>query len=186
MIAQWIGSRSMGYKAAFYGAVGLLIVAVAVAWNLEVWSSKPFWDEANKYGLFFTIFGTLFTVVTFFYVGMFGEKLKRRHRIPETHKDLQQLLLEIRQSLKDWKGRENDIIDLLYQVQGHLENVSQKLDGVEKSSAKQLVSSIAREGVFYIGRRKLTEEVSWDIQRKLQRFVTQLGAKHQDNEVERL
>jgi hypothetical protein len=176
----------MGYKAAFYGAVGILVFVVAVALKLDVWDSKPFWDEANKYGLFFTIFGTLFTVGTFFYVGMFGEKLKRRHRIPETHKDLQQLLDDVRQALKDWKGRENDIIDLLHQVQGHLENVSQKLDGVERSSAKQLVSSISREGVFYIGRRKLTEEVSWQIQRKLQKFVTQLGAKHQDNEVERL
>lgn len=176
----------MGYKAAFYGAVGFLIVALAIAMNLDVWGSKPFWDEANKYGLFFTIFGTLFAIGTFLYVGMFGERLKRRHRIPETHKDLQQLLHEVRQGLKNWEERENDIIDLLYQVQGHLENVSQKLNGSERALAKKLAASIARDSVTYIFRRRLTEDVSWGIQRDLQRFVTQLGAKHQDNEVERL
>ncbi|NIL19743.1 hypothetical protein [Pseudomonas sp. AN3A02] len=154
--------------------------------NLDLWGSKSFWDEANKYGLFFTIFGTLFAVGTFLYVGMYGEKLKRRYRIPETHKELQDLLIEVRLALKDWKGRENDIVDLLYRINGHLENVSQKLDGPEKALAKKLSASISREWPVYIFRRKLTEGVSWDIQRNLQKFVTQLGAKHQDNEVERL
>lgn len=186
MIAAWIGSRSMGYRAAFYCAVGFLILALAIAMNLDLWVNKSFWDEANKYGLFFTIFGTLFAVGTFLYVGMYGEKLKRRHRIPETHKDLQQLLVEVRQALKDWKGRENDIVDLLYQINGHLENVSQKLDGPEKALAKKLSAAISREGLGYVFRRKLTEDASWSIQRNLQKFVTQLGAKHQDNEVERV
>lgn len=186
MIAAWIGSRSMGYRAAFYCAVGFLIIALAIAMNLELWGSKLFWDEANKYGLFFTIFGTFFAIGTFLYVGMYGERLKRRHRIPETHKDLQQLLLEVRQGLKDWKGREDDIVDLLYRINGHLENVCQKLDGPEKALAKKLSASISRVGLRYIFRRDLTEDVSWEIQRNLQKFVAQLGAKHQDNEVERL
>ncbi|MNF54656.1 hypothetical protein D3C76_774780 [compost metagenome] len=176
----------MGYKAAFYGAVGILILGLAISWKMDVWGSTSFWNEANKYGLIFTIVGTLFTIGTFYYVGMYGEKLKRRHRIPETHKELKELLAELRKGLKDWKGRENDILDILYQVQAHLENVSQKLDGVERVSAKKLAASIARESLFYAFRRQITEKTSWEIQRKLQKFVTQLGAKHQDNEVERL
>ncbi|MGA8134055.1 MAG: hypothetical protein WCA48_07875 [Pseudomonas gingeri] len=133
----------MGYKAAFYGVVGILIVGLAISWKMDVWGNTSFWNEANKYGLVFTIVGTLFTIGTFYYVGMYGEKLKRRHRIPETHKDLKELLVELRKGLKDWVGRENDILDILHQVQGLLENVSQKLDGVEKTAAKKLVASRA-------------------------------------------
>ncbi len=176
----------MGYKAAFYGAAVLLGVILILSWSLDLWGNTSFWNEANKYGVVFTLVGTIFTVATFFYVGMFGDKLKRRHRIPETHKDLQQLLIELREGLRDWNGRKNDILDILHQIQGHLENVSQKLDGVEKSAAVKLVSSISREGIYYAFSKTITEEITWRIQRKLQKFVTQLGAKHQDNEVERL
>lgn len=176
----------MGYKVAFYCAVVLLALVLAISWSFEIWGNTAFWNEANKYGILFTVIGTLFTFGTFYYVGMFGEQLKRKHRIPETHKDLKELLVELRGGLKDWKGRQNDVIDLFHQVEGHLENVSQKLDGIEKLSANRLASSISRESFLYIFRRQITESEGWKIQRKLQKFVTMLGAKHQDNEAERL
>jgi hypothetical protein len=176
----------MGYKIAFYCAAGLFVVLLAILWSIGIWANDSFWSEANKYGIVFTIIGTLFAFGTFCYVGMFADRLKKKHRIPETHDDLVLLLRDVREGLKDWSGRQNDVIDLLHQIRGHLENVSQKLDGVEKKSADRLASSISRSSVWYVFRRDITEYEGWKIQRQLHNFVTLLRAKHQDNEVERV
>lgn len=145
-----------------------------------------FWDQANKIGIVFTIIGTVFTFGTFYYLGAIGDKLKRRQRIPESHKDLEVLLKETRAALKSWSSRERDVIELFYQMQAHLDNVSSKLSGADKVKAIRLSRSISRRGLRYLGRRRITENEGWQIQNNLNGFVILLGAIHQDNEAEKL
>lgn len=176
----------MGYKVAFVCLIVLIALMLGLAIGHGFLGDTKFWDEANKVGIIFTIIGTVFTFGTFYYLGMIGDKLKRRHRIPESQQDLAALLKESRQALKEWDFRERDALELFHQIQAHLENVSAKLSGADRVKALRLVALISRQGFWYVGRREITENEGWRIQNKLNVFVTLLGAIHQDNEVERL
>lgn len=176
----------MGYKIGFFSVSILFAILISTAVYIGGWNSKSFWDEANKLGILFTLAGTIFTVATFFYVGLVGKQLKRRHRIPESHDDLKLLLTDIRSGLRDWSYKKDDVVDLFHQARAHLENVSEKLDGSDKAKALKLAASISREGWVFVFRRSITEDDGWKIQRNLSRFVTLLSAIHRDNEVEKL
>lgn len=176
----------MGYKVAFVCLLVLVALMLGLAIGHGIWGDSAFWDQANKIGIVFTIIGTVFTFGTFYYLNKIGEKLKRRQRIPESHKDLEALIKQTRLALKDWSYRERDVIEVFHQIQAHLDNVSAKLDGADRVKALKISGSISRQGLWYIGRRKISENEGWKIQNNLSSFVTLLGAIHQDNEVERL
>jgi hypothetical protein len=176
----------MGYRVAFVCLLILVALMIGLAIGHGILGDSVFWEQANKIGIIFTIVGTIFTFGTFYYLNQIGDKLKRRQRIPESHKDLEALLKENRLALKDWGYRERDVIELFHQMQAHLDNVSSKLSGADRVKAIRISASITRHGLRYIGRRNISENESWRIQNNLNSFVTLLGAIHQDNEAERL
>jgi hypothetical protein len=176
----------MGYRISFICSVVLIVLLVVLSLKFDVWSSSDFWNEANKYGIICTVIGTLFTFGTFFYVQAFSKKLQRRYRIPEAHTNLVRLVVDIRAALKEWNVKGPDALDLILEAQGRLVNLEKKLDGVERTEARQIISSIQRSGLVYLFRRKIDLDTAWRIHRRLHIFATMLGEMHQDDEVERL
>lgn len=176
----------MGYRVAFVCLLVLVALMLGLAIGHGIWGDSVFWDHANKIGIIFTIIGTVFTFGTFYYLNSIGEKLKRRQRIPESHKDLEALLKETRLALKDWSYRERDVVEMFHQIKAHLDNVSSKLSSADRAKALRISGSISRHGFWYVGRRKISQNEGWRIQNNLNGFVTLLGAIHQDNEAEKL
>ncbi|MCP1474065.1 hypothetical protein ABIA54_001848 [Pseudomonas sp. EB276 TE3739] len=174
----------------------LLLGAAALGWG-----SDSFWGGANQVGIVFTIFGTIFTVVTFVYVGRISSLLKKKIRVPEVHSVLEALLPAIREGIKNWEALEgledpeeakkhleykHEAITLIYKAKGHVQSIRPSLEVLQKECADELLALMSEDKTLFRRAPDLNPARAWRVQRELNRFSVLLDSYAKDNEAARV
>jgi hypothetical protein len=163
--------------------------------------SDRFWSGANQVGIVFTIFGTVFTVVTFVYVGRISSLLKKKIRVPEVHSVLEKILPEIREGIKNWEALESlddaeeakkhlehkhEVITLIYKAKGHVQSIRPSLEVLQKECADKLLALMSEDKTLFRRTPGLDCDRAWLVQRELNRFSVLLESYAKDNEATRV
>lgn len=144
------------------------------------------WDTANKVGIVFTFIGTVFTVVTYFLVGTVKKQLKKKERLPDAHKTLNEILPAFRRVITDWDdSKARDALEIIYSIKGHVQNIRPNLTRLEKNSADKVIFLIDRRRWLFF-KSPVTSDVCWDIHGELHTFVALLEGLTKDNEAQRV
>lgn len=152
-----------------------------------MWGSAELWSWLNQFGVICTVIGTVLTILTFTYVRKVRKILIVKNRLPAVHGDIVKLMPEYRKSLRDWDNSKEEVMHMLYQLKGYINNIRPSLGDKEKALADVLVALMSFDAKWYSStRREMTQDHGWYVSRRMTEFEVMLDGLHKDNEASRL